>query len=134
MNTAAAAVGVAEFNGTVLPQGSERSKHCAFGTDELAIIKAVAQERLGVKILHGHQLEALSLLLQGSTVVQKVQTGGGKTAVAILFALLRKHHPVLFEGRALVVGFAPTLSLVVNMVARFRNAGLEVWCPSPQVY
>ena len=34
--------------------------------------------------LHDHQLDAIALLLAGERVIQRIQTGGGKTLVIIL--------------------------------------------------
>ena len=78
--------------------------------------------RAGVPSLYPHQRDALTRLSSGGRIFQNVQTGGGKTLVPMLWSLLRRHYPKLHNRSRIVLGFSPTVALLLDMVRRFTAA------------
>lgn len=77
--------------------------------------------------LHDHQLDAIALLLAGERVIQRIQTGGGKTLVIFLSIILRKDYPNKYPGPLLTLVFTPTRILLEDTLRRFNLFGINCW-------
>lgn len=79
-----------------------------------------------ITALHPHQLTAIRELLDGNSVIQHVQTGGGKTLVIILLALLQLDYPRKYDRQKILV-FSPTVALIQDTKRRFEAFGISCW-------
>lgn len=89
-------------------------------------LKVLKARDCKITSLYSHQLTAIRELLSGNSVVQRVQTGGGKTLVIILMVLLQTDYPNKYKSRKFLV-FSPTLALIQDTKRRFKAYGISCW-------